>query len=165
MKKLIFIFFEILALSISSISAQVSEDNILFLQLKKMDSIVFEEGFNKCNLKDLEKTLHSEFEFYHDVGGFQEKEAFMVSMKNNICSNNSQKPIRKLVEDSLQVSPLYNQGILYGAIQNGTHEFWIKEPNKELYQTGIAKFSTTWLLIEGEWKMKNVLSFDHHEAK
>jgi hypothetical protein len=130
-----------------------------------MDSIVFEEGFNKCNLIALEKTLHSELEFYHDVGGFQEKEKFMVSMKNNICSNNSQKPIRKLTEGSLQVFPLYNQGILYGAIQNGTHEFWIKEPNKELYQTGIAKFSTTWLLIEGEWKMKNVLSFDHHEAK
>ncbi len=89
----------------------------------------------------------------------------MLSMKNNICSNNPQKPIRKLVEGSLEVFPLYNQGILYGAIQNGTHEFWIKEPNKELYKTGIAKFSTTWLLIEGEWKMKNILSFDHHEAK
>ncbi len=130
-----------------------------------MDSIVFEEGFNKCNLVELEQTLHSEIEFYHDVGGFQEKEEFMINIKNNICSNNSQKPIRKLVEGSLEVFPLYNQEILYGAIQNGTHEFWIKEPNKEIYQTGIAKFSTTWLLIEGDWKMKNVLSFDHHEAK
>ncbi len=165
MKKSIFLFFGIIFLNISSITAQVPKDNILFLQLKKMDSIVFQEGFNKCNLAELEKTLHSELEFYHDVGGFQEKEEFMLKMKQNICSNSSQKPIRKLVENSLEVYPLYNQGILYGAIQNGTHEFWIKEPNKELYQTGIAKFSTTWLLIEGEWKMKNVLSFDHHEAK
>jgi hypothetical protein len=38
-----------------------------------MDDIVFEEGFNKCNLKDLEKTLHLEFEFNHDVGGTQNK--------------------------------------------------------------------------------------------
>ncbi len=165
MKKSTFLFFGTIFLSISTISAQVSKDNILFLQLQKMDSIVFQEGFNKCNLIDLEKTLHTEIEFYHDVGGIQDKEGFMLSMKNNICSNNPQKPIRKLVEGSLEVFPLYKQGILYGAIQNGTHEFWIKEPNKELYKTGIAKFSTTWLLIEGEWKMKNILSFDHHEAK
>ena len=148
-----------------TITAQVSKDNILFLQLKKMDSIVFQEGFNKCNLTELEQTLHPEIEFYHDIGGSQEKEEFMVNMKNNICTDFNQKPIRKLVEGSLEVYALYNQGILYGAIQNGSHEFWIKEPNKELYQTGIAKFSTTWLLINGEWKMKNVLSFDHHEAK
>jgi hypothetical protein len=63
------------------------------------------------------------------------------------------------------VYPLYNQGVIYGAIQNGDHEFWIKKSNKELYQTGSAKFSTTWLLVDGEWKMKNVLSYDHNEPK
>jgi len=164
MKKSIFLFFGIIVLSILPISAQVSEDTILYIQLKKMDSIVFEEGFNKCNLTELEQTLHPEIEFYHDVGGSQEKERFMETMKNNICSDNSQKPIRKLVEGSLKIFPLYDQGTLYGAIQNGTHEFWIKEPNKDLYQIGFAKFSTTWLLVEEEWKMKNVLSFDHQEA-
>lgn len=147
--------------ALSQVQAQVSEDNILFIQLEKMDKVVFEEGFNKCNLKDLEKVIHQDFEFYHDVGGIQMKEGFMNSMKSNICSSPNHKPIRKIVEGSIQVFPLYNQGVLYGAIQNGDHEFWIKEPNKGLYQTGRAKFSTTWLLADGEWKMKNVLSFDH----
>lgn len=144
--------------------AQVSEENILFVQLEKMDKVVFEQGFNQCNLEDLKKTIHSEFEFYHDIGGIQKKEDFMNAMKSNICSTPNHKPIRKLVKGSLQVFPLYNQGIIYGAIQNGDHEFWIKEPNKDLYQTGRAKFSTTWLLVDGKWKMKNVLSFDHSSA-
>ena len=130
-----------------------------------MDSLVFQEGFNKCKLTSLEKTIAEGFEFYHDVGGIQEKANFMVNMKNNICSSPERKPIRRLVKGSIEVFPLYNQGELYGAIQNGDHEFWIQEPDKELYQTGEAKFSTTWLLLEGNWVMKNVLSFDHKASR
>ena len=163
LKKSIFILFAISLFTEASIS-QVSENSDLFIQLKKMDSLVFTEGFNKCNLLQLEKIISEDFEFYHDVGGSQEKKLFLESMKNNICSTPNNKPIRKLVEGSIEVFPLYNQGLLYGAIQNGIHEFWIQEPNKELYQTGEAKFSTTWLLIDGQWKMKNVLSFDHKAA-
>ncbi len=144
--------------------SQVSEDSSLFIQIKKMDSIVFQEGFNKCNLLLLEKIIPKDFEFYHDVGGSSEREIFMQNMKDNICSSPERKPIRKLVAGSTEVFPLYNQGKLYGAIQNGIHEFWIQEPNKELYKTGIAKFSTTWLLIDHKWMMKNVLSFDHKAA-
>ncbi len=149
---------------IQSLQSQVSNDSALFKQLKTMDSLVFEEGFNRCNLDQLFKLLSEDFEFYHDVGGTTGKEVFMQNMKNNICSSPNKKPIRKLVAGSLEVFPLYNQGVLYGVIQNGVHEFWIKEPNKELYQTGIAKFSTTWLLVENNWMMKNVLSYDHHAA-
>lgn len=159
--KLSIVLFCLSFIAITQVQAQVLEDNILFIQLEKMDKVVFEEGFNKCNLEGLDKAIHQNIEFYHDVGGIQNKEGFMNSMESNICSSPNRKPIRKLVDGSLQVFPLYNQGVLYGAIQNGDHEFWIKEPNKDLYQTGRAKFSTTWLLVDGEWKMKNVLSFDH----
>ena len=158
------IFLGVFLIVFQTLTAQVENDNILFIQLKKMDSIVFIEGFNKCNLTELEKSISPNFEFYHDVGGSTGKEMFMQNMKNNICSSPERKPIRILDNESLEVYPLYNQGQLYGAIQNGTHEFWIQEPNKELYQTGEAKFSTTWLLIDGQWIMKNVLSFDHKAA-
>ena len=163
LKKSIFIL-GIITLFTQTSQSQVLEDSSLFIQLKRMDSLVFQEGFNECNLISLEKIIAEDFEFYHDVGGSQEKVIFMENMKNNICSSPDQKPIRKLVKGSLKVYPLYNQGKLYGAIQNGDHEFWIQEPNKELYQTGEAKFSTTWLLIDGQWMMKNVLSFDHKAA-
>ncbi len=159
--KLSILLFCLSFVTLTQVQAQVSKNNILFVQLKKMDKVVFEEGFNKCHLEELKNTIHNEFEFYHDIGGIQSKNEFMASMKANICSSPNRKPIRKIVEGSIQVFPLYNQGVLYGAIQNGEHEFWIKEPTKDLYQTGRAKFSTTWLLVDGEWKMKNVLSFDH----
>ena len=159
-KKLNLLLIITLLIAQTSIS-QVPKDSELFIQLQKMDSIVFQEGFNKCNLPALKKLISEDFEFYHDVGGSSDKNKFMENMKNNICSTPNNKPIRKLVEGSIEVFPLYNQGKLYGAIQNGDHEFWIQEPNKELYQTGEAKFSTTWLLLNNQWVMKNVMSFDH----
>jgi len=140
---------------------QVRKDSSLFIALKKMDSIVFIEGFNNCNLTELEKIIPEDFEFYHDVGGKSSKNKFLADMKMNICSNPDKKLIRNLVANSIEVYPLYIDGVLYGVIQNGVHEFWLKKPNKEMYKTGIAKFSTTWLLIDGKWLMKNVLSFDH----
>ena len=146
------------------VQSQVNEDSTLFIELNKMDSLVFIEGFNKCNLLKLEKLIPSDFEFYHDVGGRSDKNKFMSDMKMNLCSSPNKKPIRKLVEGSLEVYPLYNNGELYGAIQNGTHEFYIAEPEKELHRTGIAKFTSTWLLIDGNWVLKNALSFDHKAA-
>jgi len=159
-KKITFLLIAIFLIAQASIS-QVPKDSELFIQLQKIDSIVFQEGFNKCNLPALKKIISEDFEFYHDVGGSSNKNIFMENMKNNICSTPNNKPIRKLIVGSLEVYPLYNQGELYGAIQNGIHEFWIKNPNEELFQTGEAKFSTTWLLINNQWIMKNVLSFDH----
>ena len=78
-----------------------------------------------------------------------------------MCSTPERKPIRKLVDGSLDVFPLYNEGILYGAIQNGVHEFYIKEPDKELYKTNIAPFTSLWIIEENQWKLKRVLSYDH----
>ena len=159
-KKIPFLLIAILLITQATIS-QVPKDSELFIQLQKMDSLVFIEGFNECNLITLKDLVSEDFEFYHDVGGIQKKNQFMENMKNNICSSPDRKPIRKLIVGSLVVYPLYNQGELYGAIQNGIHEFWIKKPNEDLIQTGEAKFSTTWLLINNQWIMKNVLSFDH----
>ncbi len=156
-----------LAIIISIISlpifAQVSENSELFIQLKKYDSLVFEQGFNKCDFISLEKVIHKDLEFLHDQGGIQNKEDFFKAMKQNICSIPDAKPIRKLVKGSLQVFPMKNKGELYGAIQMGTHEFYIAEPGKPLRITGVAKFIDTWLLENGEWKLRYVLSFDHRQ--
>ncbi|MBL4706380.1 MAG: beta-lactamase family protein, partial [Flavobacteriales bacterium] len=77
----------------------------------------------------------------------------------------NRKPIRKLVNGSMEVFSLYNEGKLYGAIQNATHEFYIKEPEKELYKTNIAIFTHLWLLDGNIWKLKRSLSYDHQIPK
>lgn len=143
--------------------AQVTKDSKLYQEILKMDQLLFDEGFNNCNLEDLRKILHPELDFFHDKGGLSDAIKFMSDTKQYICSTPNRKPIRKLVESSMEIYPLYNNGVLYGAIQNGTHDFYIKEPNKELYKTNIAKFSSTWILVEDKWKLKTVSSYDHQE--
>ena len=147
------------------IFAQVSENSELFIQLKKCDSLLFEQGFNKCDFTSLEKVIEKNLEFLHDQGGIQNREEFFRAVKQNICSTPDAKPIRKLAEGSLQVFPMKNNGVLYGAIQIGTHEFYIAEPGKPIRLTSLAKFIHTWILENNEWKLHNVLSFDHQQPK
>ena len=144
---------------------QVDEQSSIFLELQKMDSILFEEGFNKCNLTALEKILDSNFEFYHDQNGAQNKDVFLKGFRESICENPKGKPIRKLVKGSLVVYPLKNEGQIYGAIQMGIHDFYMADSRKELRFTENAKFIATWLLENGEWKLKRELSYNHNKPK
>ncbi|HLA55964.1 MAG TPA: nuclear transport factor 2 family protein [Flavobacterium sp.] len=147
------------------IFAQAASDSELYVALKKADSVLFEECFNKCNVAALEKIIHPDLLFLHDKGGIRHRTEFFKAIKENICSGQNAKPIRKLVPGSLVVYPLENNGQLYGAIQMGIHEFYISEPGKALRHTSTAKFTHTWLLENGEWKLYNVLSYDHQEPK
>lgn len=135
-----------------------SENYKLILRL---DSLVFEEGFNKCNYKALEEAVDTGLVFLHDVAGKQNFSQFMEATRKNICGNPNGKPFRKRVEGTLEVYPLYNNEVLYGLIQTGQHDFYFKETGKPEVRTGTAKYIHTWILKEGKWKLVNVLSFDH----
>ena len=104
----------------------------------------------------LNKAIHKDLLFFHDQRGIQTKAGFLDNTKNNICANPNQKPIRKVEENSLDVFPLYNDGKLYGAIQSGIHNFYIRERNKEDIHTSRAKFTHVWLLENGKWLLKEV---------
>lgn len=145
-------------------NAQIDKNSPLFLELKKQDSLFFERGFNNCDLAYLEKSVDENLKFYHDNGGFQDKQLFLERTKQNICSSPNQKPIRKIIESSLEVFPLYNNGELYGAIQSGEHQFFIREKNKEEILGGQAKFTTVWTKKDGNWIMSDILSYDHGDS-
>lgn len=153
----------IIACTVTLTNAQVAKDSELFQALKKQDSIFFEKCFNQCDLEYLSTAIHKDLLFFHDQGGIQSRNDFLQNVKNNICSNPNQKPIRKVEENSLEVFPLYNNGQLYGAIQNGIHDFYIREANKPDKHTSRAKFTHVWLLDNGNWLLKEVLSYDHHD--
>lgn len=148
--------------TIASMSAQVGAESDLYKELKSRDSLLFDLGFNQCKIDEFEHFISEDLEFYHDQGGLTtNKEDFLNAVKNNICSNPDKKPIRELIKGSLEVYPLYENGKLYGAIQKGIHDFYIKEPNKELYKTSSAKFTHVWILENNDWILKRVLSYDH----
>ena len=145
------------------LQAQIKNNSELFLELKTQDSIFFERGFNQCDMDYLEKHITQDLGFYHDQSGFQDRAAFFENTKKYICSNSIQKPIRIVDANSLEVFPLYNNGILYGAIQNGTHRFYLREKGKQDLFTSTAKFTSVWELENNIWKMSEVLSYDHQD--
>lgn len=160
--RIVCVFLVLLSIGVGS-QAQVAHDSPLFQELKRQDSMFFERSFNQCDLAYLEKAVHNELVFFHDQGGIQRKADFLLAVKNNICGNAAFKPIRKLKEESLELYPLYQQGKLYGVIQSGVHLFYIREPNQPDRLTNIAKFTHVWLLENGEWLLRDVLSYDHQE--
>lgn len=99
--------------------------------------------------------------FYHDKSGMQNKAVFLENTRKYICGDSNKKPIRKVVEESLEVYPLYNNGVLYGVIQTGIHDFFIREKNKLDIHTGRAKFTHLYVLENDKWLLKEVFSFDH----
>ncbi|AOW10639.1 nuclear transport factor 2 family protein [Flavobacterium gilvum] len=157
MKKILILLF----VSFNFAFAQVPKNSELFLALQKHDSIFFDRCFNQCDYVYMEKMIHKDLVFYHDRGGIQDKQKFLENTKNNLCSDPNKKPIRKVRKESLEVFPLYDNGVLYGVVQNGIHDFYIREPNKGDNYTGTAKFTHVYLLENKEWILKEVLSFDH----
>lgn len=142
-------------------SSQVSKDSELYKALKKNDSLIFDSAFNECKSSDLTSIISKDLEFYHDTGGITNgKEEFLRTVKQNICGNPKVRPYRELVKGSLQVYPLAKDGVLYGAIQKGDHNFYLKE-NGKTRPTVTAKFTHLWVLENKKWVLKRVLSYDH----
>lgn len=130
-------------------------------EILALDSLLFDEAFNRCNLSVLENILATDLEFYHDQSGITYgRSAFIEGLRNNICSIDY-RPERRLVENSLTVYPLLRAGEIYGIIQNGSHEFWAHDGQTKPYKTSIAQFSNLWLRENGRWVLKRVFSFDH----
>lgn len=159
--KVVSLFLLIMISCIQLSKAQASKSSELFKTLTKQDNLLFNQGFNHCNYEVLEKIVSKDLEFYHDVSGMQNRKDFFKATRENICSNPNQKPIRKLVLGTLKVYPLKNNGQIYGAVQEGIHQFYINEPGKDLYLTSTAKFTHLWVLEDSSWKLKTVLSYDH----
>ncbi|MEL6812208.1 MAG: nuclear transport factor 2 family protein [Bacteroidota bacterium] len=157
--KLIFSCF--LVISVAS-KAQVKTSSELYKTLKANDSLLFQVGFNTCELSSWEILLAEDLEFYHDKGGvLRSKKDFITQFKNGICGSPDFKSRRELVTESLKVFPLYDNGILYGAIQQGEHRFFESTKGRPEQPGSTAKFDHLWIKEEGSWKLKRAFSYDH----
>jgi hypothetical protein len=152
-------------LASSSLFSQVDISSDLFKTLKTQDSLLFEVGFNTCDIKQFENIVSDDFEFYHDKSGITATKAdFIASIRDGLCKMDY-KARRELVENSLEVYPLENNGVLYGAIQTGCHRFYEVKEVKPDKLTSVAKFTHVWLLENGSWKLSRGLSYDHKSSK
>lgn len=162
---LVFFFGLFLVALAASAKAQAPENSTLFKTVMALDSQLFDEGFNRCRLDVTAKLADENLEFFHDKSGTQNRAQFLLAMKNNVCGNPEGKPVRTLLPGSTQVFPLENNGVLYGAIQQGVHRFHTQgqDPAKAGYTD--AKFSHVWIVNKGVWQLKTALSFDHQSVK
>lgn len=157
--KYIFLFY--LILTSFFVSAQVDTNSDLHKTILSKDSLLFQVGFNTCNISQFEDLLSEKFEFFHDIGGISDRTKFLNDLKNGLCkSPETYQSRRELISGSTQVFPLYENGKLYGAIQYGEHRFYESMNGKERFAS-TAKFTHVWVLENGIWKLNKGLSYDH----
>ena len=145
--------------------AQEEKSSELYITISEKDSLLFNLGFNNCDILQFENLISENFEFYHDQSGItNSKSTFIQSIENGLCKLDY-KPKRVLDKNSLEIFPLKKNGVLYGAIQNGIHKFYAIEKDNTEYLTSTAKFTHLWILENGKWKLTKGLSYDHQDGK
>ena len=140
------------------------ENQKLTATILHLDSL-FWKTYNECTTENSGQFLTDDVKFYHDKGGITDgKIALVASKKNNICGNQNQRIRREAADGTVKVYPLRNGDSIYGAIISGEHYFYVTEKNKPEKREGLAKFTQVWLLKNNEWKMSDILSYDHGPA-
>ncbi|WP_224482649.1 class A beta-lactamase-related serine hydrolase [Robertkochia aurantiaca] len=151
----------ILFISVQVAHTQVKSDTGLFQQIMKADSLLFDAGFNNCDIQALSGVVSDSITFYHDQSGItQGKNAFMETTRKNICGI-SYRPLRKLLPEYTEVYALKRNGKVYAAIQKGIHEFYARERAGDTYLTSTALFTHLWLKQDEDFVLQTVLSYDH----
>ncbi len=145
--------------------AQVDKQSALFQTIMAKDSLLFEVGFNTCDMSQFEALLSETFEFYHDVDGISDKAKFLKDLRNGLCGNPAGYQARRaLLSGSTELFALHHkahQGEIYGAIQTGVHQFFEKQSGKPEQFGSSARFTHVWLLEKGEWKLSRSFSYEH----
>lgn len=158
MTKKIILSFALAIVFIANCKAQVDKKSDLYQIILSKDSLLFDIGFNTCDIKQFENLLSDNLKFYHDKNGISDKTKFILDLKRGICNSTENRQVKRfLIKESTEIFPLYKNGVLYAAVQNGEHMF----SEKREIQAGIAKFTNVWQLENGEWKLATSFSFDH----
>ena len=142
--------------------SQDEKSSALYKTIMSKDSLLFHIGFNTCDIKQFENLYTEDFEFYHDKDSISDKSRFLKTFTSGICSPTRKYNYRReLIDGSTEIYPLYKNGILYGAIQMGTHRFYEISADKQEQPGSFAKFTHLWLLKNKEWKLARSLSYNH----
>ncbi|BDU23709.1 class A beta-lactamase-related serine hydrolase [Flavobacterium sp. GSB-24] len=152
----------VLLIQIQIAFSQEEKSSALYKTIMSKDSLLFNIGFNTCDIKQFENLYTDDFEFFHDKDSISDKALFLKNLKNGICATPRKYNYRReLVDGSTEIYPLYKKGVLYGAIQMGTHRFFESTAEKPEEAGSFAKFTHLWLLKNKEWKLARSLSYNH----
>lgn len=145
-----------MSLSHTSFSQQSGE---LYDEIVRMDSLYF-SAQNECNLDKYASFLSEDFEFFHDKGGFTASKDDEMKGMAIFCGDEqrSRQPLRReLIEGTLKVFPMNN----YGALEFCDHIFYLQINDGTEKVVGSSRMTALWKLIDDEWKLTRVISYDH----
>ncbi|MFG4005025.1 serine hydrolase [Flavobacterium aquidurense] len=144
--------------------SQEEKNSKLYKTIMSRDSLLFNVGFNTCDVSQFENLLSNNFEFYHDKDSIQDKALFLKNIRKGLCgSTKTYQARRDLVEGSTEIYPLAKNGVLYGALQIGIHQFFEPVPGQKDKFGSTARFTHLWILENGVWKLRRSLSYDHQD--
>lgn len=132
---------------------------MLYDQIAKMDSLYF-SAQNNCDLEKYAFYLSEDFEFFHDKGGFTASKDDEMGDMSIFCGEEQRRrqPLRReLTAGTLEVYPMDN----YGALQFCDHVFYLQINDGTEKVVGSGKMTALWKMINGEWKLTRVISYDH----
>lgn len=145
--------------------SQEKKSSNLYKTIISKDSLLFNVGFNTCDIAQFENLLSDQFEFYHDKDSIQDKAIFLKNIRKGLCgSTKTYQARRDLIPESTEIYPLAKNGALYGAIQIGIHQFFEPTPAGKDKFGSTARFTHVWILENGIWKLRRSFSYDHQEV-
>ena len=145
--------------------SQEEKNSVLYKTIMSRDSLLFNVGFNTCDVSQFENLLSNNFEFYHDQDSIQDRTLFLKNIRKGLCgSTKTYQARRDLVEGSTEIYPLTKNGILYGALQIGIHQFFEPSPGQKDKFGSTARFTHIWILENTEWKLRRSFSYDHQQV-
>ncbi|HTJ13539.1 MAG TPA: nuclear transport factor 2 family protein [Dinghuibacter sp.] len=143
-------------------SAQQTDNEVAAIILRA-DSL-FWTGYNTCDIPLMENYFTRDIEFYHDKGGITVGvDSLFRTLRGGMCRDTANYRLRRVaVPNTVHVYTMRRGGLVYGAVIEGDHLFYIKRAGQSEFLDGEARFTHLWLLQDGAWKMARVLSYNHH---
>jgi len=132
---------------------EVLKMDILKNEIIKMDSLLFDVAFNKCDAGLFKKLIAEDIEFYDDRFGLNTSKGNEIKSLTEKCAS-SDKLTRKLT--SCTIDKLGD----FGAVQLGEHTFLVNN-----IPVGTGKFIHIWERKEENWQLKRIVSYEHRPIK
>ena len=148
-----------------SLPAQELPNAPLFQIMKQQSRLLYERGFNGCDMKYLESVCHKDLKSFYEKEEAQDRVKFFEDVQKFHCTSGAVKTVRIVDPGSLEVIPLKQKDSLYGAVQSGIINFYRREPGKPDVLTGTGGFTHVWLLEKDKWLLKEIMSFGYRKAE
>jgi ketosteroid isomerase-like protein len=132
--------------------------------ITKADADLFAAVFDRCDVDAVAAMTTDDFRFVHDKDGESDRAKFVADLKGHCArvKTGEDFPARRaLVPETLEVWPIDH----YGALEIGTHKFYVRIKGKPETLTETGNFMILWKQEGGKWLMAESISYGHKLAK